>query len=457
MFLYSKLVMDNLMAQGSVAELEEELNEIFPKGLDEAYERVASRVLDHPSRSPAQRRAAGQILRWLTCAIRDLKWREIQSFFGIDPHKGVCDPKNHRTDDCKHTCGSLVESYQREFKGSSVDTTDLVVGLVHNTARRYLIQSNRVNLPAANASMAIFSSAYLASFAIKNSSDTVVRENALNGYYGLLDYSASSWQEHLVLSLRQSCELSPLTVHNLQRGVLSFLQRLDFNHIPEDLGDRIESAKKFFDNACLKHCILRIESLSTPIRKAIEDIDPIVLDDRSRDVFLSLNGNQRFKCPKPRCFRFSEGFESKEARDRHVTQHYAPFTCSIESCPRERVGFLSRADLLGHTKEAHTSQTNTPTALFPTGSKPNDPLYDACARGDMQAIKGLVNTATGLRIGYKHISMAAKNDHADVCRYFALSSKDLLRGEPILESLTDAIRSSDASMFPLLVKAATPE
>lgn len=37
MFLYAKVVMDNLMAQGSLAELDQELEVKFPTGLNEAY------------------------------------------------------------------------------------------------------------------------------------------------------------------------------------------------------------------------------------------------------------------------------------------------------------------------------------------------------------------------------------------------------------------------------------
>jgi hypothetical protein len=36
MFLYAKVVLDNLLSQGSPAEVEEEL-ENFPEGLDSAY------------------------------------------------------------------------------------------------------------------------------------------------------------------------------------------------------------------------------------------------------------------------------------------------------------------------------------------------------------------------------------------------------------------------------------
>ncbi|KAK8024370.1 hypothetical protein PG993_012436 [Apiospora rasikravindrae] len=440
MFLYVKIVMDNLMAQGSAAELDEELNVNFPKGLDEAYERVAFRIFDHPSRSQSRREAASQILKWLTCAVRPLRWREIQSLFCINPHNATCNSKNRRVDNCKCICGSFVEIDQSESGMIYLDGTDPVVSLVHDTARRYLIHSGRVILPEANASMTIFSSTYLASLPFKADFAADALENALSGYFGLLDYSVSSWQEHLELCLEHCHELSPSTLHNLQRAVLAILQRFDFNEIPESFGDNLESARKVFDTACLKHCILRLERISTPIRKVVENIDPTVLDGRAGDVFFSLSGKQQFKCPKPRCFKFSEGFESKEARDRHVTQHYAPFTCSVGSCPRGRVGFLSRAGLNEHTREAHASLTNKPTDLFPTAKEAKDPLYDACARGDIQAIK-----------------VAAENGHADLCRYFALNSTKLLWGGSILESLYAAIGSNDVNMFRVLTEAATPE
>lgn len=148
--------MDNLMAQGSPAELDEELNVNFPKGLDEAYvplkqyhlcltltfaryERVAIRILDHPSRSQTRRAAASQILKWLTCAVRPLRWREIKSLFCIDPHNGTSNPRNSRAYSCKYFCGSFVEMDGLESIESTMvylDQPDKVVSLVHDTARR---------------------------------------------------------------------------------------------------------------------------------------------------------------------------------------------------------------------------------------------------------------------------------------------------------------------------------
>ncbi|KAI0426032.1 hypothetical protein F5Y09DRAFT_346071 [Xylaria sp. FL1042] len=87
MFLYAKVVMDNLMDQGSLDELDQELRVKFPSGLDQAYERVIFRVFDSPARPKGQREAAAKIIQWLTCAIRPLRWNEIQGLFCIDPYK----------------------------------------------------------------------------------------------------------------------------------------------------------------------------------------------------------------------------------------------------------------------------------------------------------------------------------------------------------------------------------
>ncbi|KAK7917369.1 hypothetical protein PG985_010977 [Apiospora marii] len=461
MFLYARLVMDNLMAQGSTAELDEELNVNFPKGLDEAYERVAIRILDHPRRSQSQRAAAGQILDWLTCSVRPLRWREIQSLFCIDPHNGTSNPRNRRVDSCKCICGSFVEMDRLESALVSLDGTDPVVSLVHDTARRYLIQSNRVNLPEASASMAIFSSAYLVSLPFKADPSTDLRGYALNGYFGLLDYFVSSWNDHLNLSIEQSHGLSPSTLHHLQQAVIALMQHLTRNQMSEDTGEDLERLKSYFNSQSMKYSINRLEHMSTGIRKVVEGIDTTALDDRSRDVFFSLNGKQRYKCSKSRCLRFSEGFKSREERDRHVTQHYAPFTCSVESCPRRKVGFIARSDLDQHTKEVHTRPTNKPTGLFPSTSKPLDPLHDACERGDMQAIRDLTTSATGLRVEREHIALAAKNGHIDICEYFARNAEEPCRAElrdaPTLKSLDQAIISNDTNMFRVLVEAATPE
>ena len=133
MFLYAKLVLENLLSQDSLAELKDELSqEHFPEGLDAAYERLVVRVLDRPPSS--RRKTASTILGWLVCSPRPLRWREIQSKFCIDPEKGVCNLDNRRLDNCKVICGSLVELSPCELFKDLV--TEDRVSLVHETARR---------------------------------------------------------------------------------------------------------------------------------------------------------------------------------------------------------------------------------------------------------------------------------------------------------------------------------
>ncbi|KAK8073514.1 hypothetical protein PG994_004413, partial [Apiospora phragmitis] len=475
MFLYAKLVMDNLMAQGSIEELDEELNVNFPKGLDEAcvtpepYDRIAFRILDQTSRPQSQREAACQILKWLTCAVRPLRWREIQSLSCIDPHNGICNPRKRRVDNCKCICGSFVEIEQLESGMECLDGTDPVVGLVHDTARRvrrcmkmiylhkadvpnrYLIQSGLVVLPEVNANMAIFSSTYLASLPFKANSAAVVRENAMNGYYGFLDFLVFSWQKHLEFCLEHGHKLSLSIIRHIQQAFNTLLQHLDDNEVIEDVDDVLESMKSFFNtNNGLRRYIKHLDHLSSAIRTVVEGIDPTDLDGRSRNVFFSLNGEQRYKCPKPRCVRFCHGFESRKSGDYHAAQHYAQFNCSIESCPRRKVGFTTRADLDQHTKEAHTSVKNKPKDLFPTASGQMEPLYDACTRGDIQAVKYWIKK--GKRLIDLHLAVAAENGHVEL--YATLYP---LAAAPRLESLHLAIRQRSITMCRVLLNAATQE
>jgi hypothetical protein len=97
------------------------------------YERVAVHLLDHPARSRTLKESAAKILSWIACAIRPLKWNEIQSLFCIDALDGTCQPKNRRVDDCKSICGSFVDV---NHLNKNVDNS-VVVRFVHDTALRY--------------------------------------------------------------------------------------------------------------------------------------------------------------------------------------------------------------------------------------------------------------------------------------------------------------------------------
>ncbi|KAI0878364.1 hypothetical protein GGS24DRAFT_518152 [Hypoxylon argillaceum] len=296
MFLYAKVVMDNLMAQGSLAELDQELEVKFPTGLNEAYERVVFRVLDNPARHHTRRDAAAKILRWLTCAVRPLKLNEIQCLFCIDPHAGVSNPRNIRVDSCKTLCGSLVEVDEPDL---SIRQTSSVVSLVHDTARR-------------------------------NGDRHTILHHAHTGYYGLQDYMVSSWESHTALSLSKA-EKVPLEIKNSLRAVLiDFLKHCEFDVPPEDSIPDFESMRDFLNEESFIHPVRHLEVLSSAIRKVTEEIHVSVLDTRTRSIFISLNGQPVYKCPQLECLMFSENFESKKAREEHVAQHHNQFDCPVD-------------------------------------------------------------------------------------------------------------------------------
>ncbi|KAL9111362.1 MAG: hypothetical protein Q9227_004239 [Pyrenula ochraceoflavens] len=125
MFLYAKLVMQNLYSQASLKNLLFEMQpRIFPKGLEQAYERVVKRVYENPN--TAEGIEARRLLNWTVCAKRPLRWHEIQGAVAIDLDAGEVDIKSHLAyDNAKEICGSLVNVLK-----------DNSVTLVHGTARQ---------------------------------------------------------------------------------------------------------------------------------------------------------------------------------------------------------------------------------------------------------------------------------------------------------------------------------
>ena len=93
------------------------------------YDRVVSGVLESPQR---QRTTAMRVIKWVVCARRPLKWREVQASFFIDPKNSDCDYQDRRLrKSCKKLCSSLIDL---QF-GTEKTPTEASLHLVHDTAR----------------------------------------------------------------------------------------------------------------------------------------------------------------------------------------------------------------------------------------------------------------------------------------------------------------------------------
>lgn len=87
-------------------------------------------VLENPNEG--ERDAAKQIIGLVICAERPLMWKELQSRFCIEIDNEIADTDFQLTMSCKNLCGSLVE-VQKDVR--SIDSSDDIVNLVHDTAR----------------------------------------------------------------------------------------------------------------------------------------------------------------------------------------------------------------------------------------------------------------------------------------------------------------------------------
>lgn len=106
-------------------------NEITDTLSTSSYDRVIARVLEDAS--DAEREDALKVLGLVACAKRLLFWREIQSFFCIEPTKAHVDYDDRLQVTCKALCGSLVDT--RCSDGHTPGPEDLVQ-IVHESARQ---------------------------------------------------------------------------------------------------------------------------------------------------------------------------------------------------------------------------------------------------------------------------------------------------------------------------------
>ncbi|KAK3301860.1 uncharacterized protein B0T15DRAFT_325472 [Chaetomium strumarium] len=82
-------------------------------------------------------------------------WKEIQSHLCIDVQSETADPDFRLLDPCKMYCGSLVK-VQRNNGLVCLSGSDDVVELVHETARRYLLETGRFYGAGLHTEIALF-------------------------------------------------------------------------------------------------------------------------------------------------------------------------------------------------------------------------------------------------------------------------------------------------------------
>ncbi|KAF3937488.1 hypothetical protein ABW19_dt0200044 [Dactylella cylindrospora] len=427
MFLYAKVVLGHLHTRGSRKELREELSlDNFPTGLNAAYERIVSRILDPEAPRGAD---AKKILGWIVVSKRHLRWREIQALFCICLEPPTADVDNSRVDGCKVICGSLVEVEDCEdYKGVE---SEQIIKIVHQTASKYLCKAGKIHLLEEHAKMAIFCSQYLSSNPFLDGLDPEdMRKPALDGYYALQDYACESWQHHV----RSALEDEPEKMTQVVRAANNLLDA----YSPKDaLGEARKTAPYDSNNDILSRMSgwdreggAQLAKRTLCIRSLLENTDASALDEVEREAFEKLNGEIRFKCQRLRCSFFEKGFLTRDEREKHTNEHDRPFKCCAEGCYGRTTGFSSQSALTDHCKRLHAQELGQVPLFGRKAPVKPSTIPQAATVGDLETLKKLHRMGGDLKLAEKLKSyitpliLAIRNDHPHICEYLVAQGVD---------------------------------
>ncbi|KAI0907154.1 WD40 repeat-like protein [Ustulina deusta] len=427
MFLYARVVLENLLNQTKLSRLRQEIEPgTFPQGIEKAYERVAVRIFE--TSSLAEREDATKILGWITCARRFLRWREIQSLFCIDPINGDVDYEERRLRvTCKELCGSLVDVHYAKNKKTGPED---MIKIVHESAREYLVRRKWLDARLEHARIAIFCSRYLTSkpfsYGIKDE-DVVIQ--AVKGYYGLQDYAVQYWFDHFRECTKSIMMLHPDQLREVMESARVFLASYA---LPSKIANHYDTSghegvamflKELPEDRSERNAYFNLELRTTLIRNIMETIQRPVLNHTQQETVLNLHGEiASYKCTKPWCGYFTDGFKNGEDRKQHINRHDLPFSCPSERCFAFHLGYDTQAKLDKHKKSHHPKQDDDDGIVFPKiATKRKATLMVAASRGDLDTVRALLDAGNSVRgskrrSGESPLYMAAISGHFEVCK-----------------------------------------
>ncbi|WQF77468.1 Putative AAA+ ATPase domain, NACHT nucleoside triphosphatase [Colletotrichum destructivum] len=428
MFLYARVVLEYLLRQVSIAKLKKTIKpDVFPAKLESAYERIAASIYE--SEHESERETAQKIIALVVTAKRDLKWREIQSFFCIDSSNGTIDPDERLQVKAKDLCGSLVDVHPINSQASEHEHA---VRIVHDTARRYLIHKKIVDDALENARILSFCMEYLTSgpFSRINRSHTVAA-HARRAYYSLQDYAVAHWYDHAteLAAIRLYDSEDGLEMREESKRAASLLSRflVDYGSSVDGSGegDYSVSLQEILDKIPKderdRTSFLNVEQRTIWIRQEIENLQDLADDEKQ--ILAELHGsNVGYKCHKSWCLLFANGFDKSDERESHMNRHERPFLCPFDGCFGSIVGFESQVTMDQHHRKNHTDAP--PVMLqFPTPKQTRSSLdlFRAASRGDIDEVTQLLDDGHNIN-GTKATQVqtplwiSAKNGRYEVCK-----------------------------------------
>ncbi|KAJ4353923.1 uncharacterized protein N0V89_005654 [Didymosphaeria variabile] len=374
MFLYAKLVMENLSQQPTRGDLLDAISENnFPESLKEAYERIVRRikrtfVVEWPK--------AKKLLGWMVCAQRQLTWREIQVALSID-----VDSRSIEYDDRR------LRNHIHDICGSLVTVSGNRVSLVHSTARYYLTKATEdIHQPSVECELATLCLQYLTfpCFQIKDPIEKQeLRQMMLEGQFAFQDYAVAKWFQHVNAFVKFGKDLledytkAEELIRGLSLAIDSFMDQYheeNFHESEKIVAECRQTCKSFEEQDFYEDLVSLTSHIYTFQKKGFEARHKISIKgleealNRNRklmeetvsklkgselETFKNFYDNERpYKCTKITCMYFSEGFKDAKSKKRHVNIHDRPFQCDVPDCLGAE-GFSNHKDLEKHTRSFH--------------------------------------------------------------------------------------------------------
>ncbi|OBR15108.1 Zinc finger protein [Colletotrichum higginsianum IMI 349063] len=411
------------------ADIEKYCFQHFVFGFDKItrYERITASIYE--SEHESERETAQKIIALVVTAKRDLKWREIQSFFCIDSSNGTVDPDERLQVKAKDLCGSLVDVHPINGQASE---HEYAVRIVHDTARRYLINKKIVNDALENARILSFCMEYLTSgpFSRINRSHTVAA-HARRAYYSLQDYAVAHWYDHATelaaIRMYDSEHCPEMWEESMRAASLLARFLVDYGSSVDGIGggDTSVSLQATLDKLPSyerdRVSLLNIVQRTTWIRQEIENLENLADDEKQ--ILAELHGsNVGYKCHKPWCLMFATGFDKSDERESHMNRHERPFLCPFHGCFGSIVGFESKVVMDQHHKKNHSDAPPTiPRFPTPRRTRTSLDLFRAASRGDIDEVTQLLDNGhdanrTKATLFKTPLWISAKNGSYEVCK-----------------------------------------
>ena len=316
-------------------------------------------------------------------------------------------------------------------------------GPIADSSHSYLIHKNHICISSQEANIASFCLRYLTFECFnRNLVEKEIKDFLLKGYYAFQDYAVAHWIDHLAATISGALQRSASDSYNLSECVRAFLEQHTARPAArvEDV-DLVKTIKAWADLArdrksTEKH--LDLEHGIRRIRQVLEGfVGHLSLDDHRRDSLAWFYGSDWFKCPKPWCDWFHEGFDQKATRDRHVRQHERPFCCTFGGCPAATWGYQSESELKRHLYDSHLTADDGGWK-FPLPKEKNDmDICQAAAKGDLETVRKLVEGGTDLnktsrtKVGLTALHLAVRNMDFDMAHFLLAEGADVnFRGPP---------------------------